>query len=187
MAGMFISLTAVQSWLVDEQLKKKVTEEVLSGKKKMCLAITEAFAGSDVGGIRTTATKNRDGSWVINGTKKWITSMTISHPVPAYMANNTRRRILRLFRGWLQDREGLYRIARRTTRRCRHEEDQDELLNVSILDSDLLIQLTNIPPAQQEQHTSSSKTCKSPQTTFSAKNPTASRSSCQISTTSDGP
>ena len=38
------------------------------------LAISEAFAGSDVAGIRTTATKSEDGkSWIINGTKKWIT------------------------------------------------------------------------------------------------------------------
>jgi alkylation response protein AidB-like acyl-CoA dehydrogenase len=48
MAGMVISLTAVRQWLNDEQLKEQVTEEVLSGKKKMCLAVTEAFAGSDV-------------------------------------------------------------------------------------------------------------------------------------------
>jgi alkylation response protein AidB-like acyl-CoA dehydrogenase len=38
------------------------------------LAISEAFAGSDVSGVRTTATKSEDGkSWIINGTKKWIT------------------------------------------------------------------------------------------------------------------
>lgn len=33
MAGMAISLTAVQQWLWDEELKQKVTDEVLSGKK----------------------------------------------------------------------------------------------------------------------------------------------------------
>lgn len=50
-------------------------EEVLSGKKKMCLAITEAFAGSDVAGLRTTAEKTPDGKYyIINGTKKWITN-----------------------------------------------------------------------------------------------------------------
>ncbi len=37
------------------------------------LAISEAFAGSDVAGLKTTATKNSDGTWTINGTKKWIT------------------------------------------------------------------------------------------------------------------
>ncbi|KAM0695334.1 hypothetical protein Q7P36_005693 [Cladosporium allicinum] len=75
MAGMAISLTAVQEWLGDEELKKKVTEEVLSGKKKMCLAVTEAFAGSDVSGIRTTAELTEDGQhFLVSGTKKWITN-----------------------------------------------------------------------------------------------------------------
>jgi len=75
MAGMFISLTAVQQWLSDPALKRTVTDEVLSGRKKICLAITEAFAGSDVAGIRTTAEKTADGKhYVINGTKKWITN-----------------------------------------------------------------------------------------------------------------
>jgi alkylation response protein AidB-like acyl-CoA dehydrogenase len=75
MAGMFISLTAVQQWLSDAPLKAKVTDEVLSGRKKICLAITEAFAGSDVAGIRTTAEKTADGkNYIINGTKKWITN-----------------------------------------------------------------------------------------------------------------
>lgn len=75
MAGMTISLTAVREWLNDTQLKDKITHEVLSGKKKMSLAITEAFAGSDVAGLRTTAELSEDGShYIINGTKKWITN-----------------------------------------------------------------------------------------------------------------
>lgn len=74
-AGTMISLTAVQAWLNDEQLKNKVTDEVLSGSKTICLAVTEAFAGSDVAGLRTTATKTEDGKhYIINGTKKWITN-----------------------------------------------------------------------------------------------------------------
>jgi alkylation response protein AidB-like acyl-CoA dehydrogenase len=55
LAGLIISLTAVQEWLHNEELKKHVNEECMSGRKKICLAITEAFAGSDVAGIRTTA------------------------------------------------------------------------------------------------------------------------------------
>ncbi|KAK4539406.1 hypothetical protein LTR36_010969 [Oleoguttula mirabilis] len=75
MAGMTISLTAVRQWCNDAQLMERVTEEVLSGKKKMSLAITEAFAGSDVAGIKTTAELSEDGKdWIINGTKKWITN-----------------------------------------------------------------------------------------------------------------
>lgn len=68
MSGLMISLTAVRQWLGDAELRDKVTEECLSGKKFMCLAITEAFAGSDVAGIRTTATKTPDGKhYIING------------------------------------------------------------------------------------------------------------------------
>ncbi|KAJ5811342.1 hypothetical protein N7474_007643 [Penicillium riverlandense] len=75
MAGLAISLTAVQQWLRDPALKERVTEEVLSGQKKMCLAITEAFAGSDVAGLKTTAEKTPDGKhYIVNGTKKWITN-----------------------------------------------------------------------------------------------------------------
>ncbi|KAF4554394.1 Acyl-CoA dehydrogenase-like protein 2 [Elsinoe fawcettii] len=75
MAGMMISLTAVREWLGDEKLRDRITEECLSGKKKICLAITEAFAGSDVAGIRTTAEKTKDGkNYIIRGTKKWITN-----------------------------------------------------------------------------------------------------------------
>ncbi|KAJ9662361.1 hypothetical protein H2198_001495 [Neophaeococcomyces mojaviensis] len=61
LAGMMISLTAVRQWLNNDELKEKVTQECLSGKKFMCLAITEAFAGSDVAGLRTTAEKTPDG------------------------------------------------------------------------------------------------------------------------------
>jgi len=71
MAGMMISLTAVLQWMPESALKTRVVNEVLSGKKKMCLAITEAFAGSDVAGIRTTATLSPDGRhYIVRGTKK---------------------------------------------------------------------------------------------------------------------
>ena len=74
---MAISLTAVLQFANDEAWKNKITEEVFSGRKKICLAITEAFAGSDVAGIRTTAEKTKDGKhYIVNGTKKWITNGT---------------------------------------------------------------------------------------------------------------
>jgi alkylation response protein AidB-like acyl-CoA dehydrogenase len=45
-----------------------VVPEVLGGKKFICLAISEAHAGSDVMGLKTTAVKSEDGkSWIING------------------------------------------------------------------------------------------------------------------------
>ncbi|KAI9644070.1 hypothetical protein NHQ30_007422 [Ciborinia camelliae] len=75
LAGMAIALTAVLQFANDEAWKNKITAEVFSGKKKICLAISEAFAGSDVAGIRTTAEKTKDGKhYIVNGTKKWITN-----------------------------------------------------------------------------------------------------------------
>lgn len=60
-----------------EELKAKVVPEVLSGKKFICLAISEAMAGSDVMGLQTTAKLSEDGKkWIINGSKKWITNAT---------------------------------------------------------------------------------------------------------------
>jgi hypothetical protein len=77
MAGMTISLSAVNQFANDEAWKKNISDQVYAGKKKICLAITEAFAGSDVAGIRTTAVKTADGKhYIINGTKKWITNGT---------------------------------------------------------------------------------------------------------------
>lgn len=56
-------------------MKARVVPEVLSGKKFICLAISEAFAGSDVMGMQTHARKSDDGKfWIVNGTKKWITN-----------------------------------------------------------------------------------------------------------------
>lgn len=68
MAGMSISLSAVLAWANDEEMENRIAGEVLSGKKKMCLAVTEAFAGSDVAGLRTTADLSEDGShYIVNG------------------------------------------------------------------------------------------------------------------------
>jgi alkylation response protein AidB-like acyl-CoA dehydrogenase len=79
MAGMTIGLTAVLNYANDEAFKKKIADEVFSGKKKICLAITEAFAGSDVARLRTTAKKTPDGKhYIVNGTKKWITNGVFS-------------------------------------------------------------------------------------------------------------
>jgi len=46
-----------------------------------CLALTEPGAGSDLqGGVRTTAVKDGD-SWVINGSKMWMTNASIADMV----------------------------------------------------------------------------------------------------------
>jgi alkylation response protein AidB-like acyl-CoA dehydrogenase len=68
MSGTIIGLPPVLNF-GSNALKRKVMLDVLSGSKPICLAITEAFAGSDVTGIRTSAAKTDDGRyWIINGT-----------------------------------------------------------------------------------------------------------------------
>lgn len=75
MAGMKIGLTVVLNFAKDEAFKMKIADECFSGRKKICLAITEAFAGSDVARLRTVAKKTPDGKhYIVNGTKKWITN-----------------------------------------------------------------------------------------------------------------
>jgi alkylation response protein AidB-like acyl-CoA dehydrogenase len=53
-------------------LQDKCVKDCLQGKKFICLAITEPYAGSDVAGMRTTAVKDPSGKfYVVNGEKKW--------------------------------------------------------------------------------------------------------------------
>ncbi|EKG19592.1 Acyl-CoA oxidase/dehydrogenase type 1 [Macrophomina phaseolina MS6] len=59
----------------DAQLQERFLPDLLTAKKRACIAITEPGAGSDVANISTTAVKTPDGKhYVINGTKKWITN-----------------------------------------------------------------------------------------------------------------
>ncbi len=53
--------------------KKSLLPEVASGRRLCAFAITEPQAGSDAGGIRTTAIRDGD-HYVLNGTKQWITN-----------------------------------------------------------------------------------------------------------------
>jgi alkylation response protein AidB-like acyl-CoA dehydrogenase len=42
--------------------KEKILPDIMLGNKRICLAITEPFVGSDVAGLRTTAVKTADGT-----------------------------------------------------------------------------------------------------------------------------
>ncbi|MCW5237396.1 acyl-CoA dehydrogenase family protein [Verminephrobacter eiseniae] len=50
----------------------------LRGEKKSCLALSEEGAGSDAAGIRTSA-ERRNGKWVIDGAKMWISHARRAH------------------------------------------------------------------------------------------------------------
>ncbi|PPJ55146.1 hypothetical protein CBER1_05433 [Cercospora berteroae] len=57
------------------QLQERFLPDLLTGKSRTCIAITEPDAGSDVANITTTAKKTKDGKhYIVNGTKKWITN-----------------------------------------------------------------------------------------------------------------
>jgi len=72
--GMVIGLPPVMNFGSDK-MRKEIIPPVLRGEKFICLAISEAFAGSDVAGLQCKATKTPDGKhWIVNGTKKWITN-----------------------------------------------------------------------------------------------------------------
>lgn len=56
-----------------EELKQKFLKPCIAGDALAAIAITEPFAGSDVGSIQTTAVKDGD-YYVINGSKTFITN-----------------------------------------------------------------------------------------------------------------
>lgn len=57
----------------DEEQKRRYLPDIASGKRLAAFAVTETEAGSDIGNIKTTATRTDEG-YVINGTKQFITN-----------------------------------------------------------------------------------------------------------------
>jgi len=56
-----------------EEQKRKYLPDIASGAKLTAFGLTEPGAGSDAGGIRTTAARDGD-DYIINGTKQFITN-----------------------------------------------------------------------------------------------------------------
>ena len=57
----------------DERIKQEYLVSSINGDKIGALCVTEPFGGSDVAGMRTTATKSGD-KYIINGSKTFITN-----------------------------------------------------------------------------------------------------------------
>ena len=57
----------------NEEQKRRFLPDIAAGKRLAAFALTEPEAGSDAGGIRTTARRDGD-CYVLNGTKQWITN-----------------------------------------------------------------------------------------------------------------
>ena len=71
--GLGIGLPAV-AYFAQPKLKERIMAETLGGDKRLCLAISEPYVGSDVAQLQCEARKSADGThFVVNGEKKWIT------------------------------------------------------------------------------------------------------------------
>jgi butyryl-CoA dehydrogenase len=73
-----------------EEQKKKYLPKLCTGEWIGCFGITEADAGSDAAGTRTTA-ELKDGKWVLNGTKNFITNGGVAD-VSVVMASTDREK-----------------------------------------------------------------------------------------------
>lgn len=57
-----------------EEQKARYLPRLASGEMIAAFCLTESGAGSDAASLRTTARRNDDGDWVLNGEKIWITN-----------------------------------------------------------------------------------------------------------------
>jgi alkylation response protein AidB-like acyl-CoA dehydrogenase len=60
-----------------DELKQRFLPRCASGEWSPAFALSEPEAGSDPGGMKTTAVRDGD-EWVINGTKNWITNLGVA-------------------------------------------------------------------------------------------------------------
>ena len=80
------SAMSVQSSLVmwpiytygTEEQKQKYLPELAKGKLIGCFGLTEPNHGSDPGSMETRARKQKDGSYILSGSKNWITNSPIA-------------------------------------------------------------------------------------------------------------
>jgi acyl-CoA dehydrogenase len=71
----------------NEEQKKAYLPRLAAGELIGSFALTEAEAGSDPAGLRTTARRDGDG-WVINGSKRYITNAPIAHVFMVFARTN---------------------------------------------------------------------------------------------------
>ncbi|MGE0399255.1 MAG: acyl-CoA dehydrogenase [Kofleriaceae bacterium] len=70
-----------------EEQKKEWLVPLASGKLLGCFALSEPEAGSDAAAQKTTAEKSGD-SWIINGTKNWITNGPVADVCVLFTMND---------------------------------------------------------------------------------------------------
>lgn len=58
-----------------EEQKQKYLPGIADGSQRCAFGLSEPQAGSDVMGMRTKATPDRSGGWILNGTKCWMSGV----------------------------------------------------------------------------------------------------------------
>ncbi len=58
----------------DASQRARYLPKLATGEMIAAFCLTESGAGSDAGALRTTASRQPDGSWILNGEKIWITN-----------------------------------------------------------------------------------------------------------------
>ena len=66
-----LAMSAIRRFGSEEQ-KNRYLPGMAAGELIGCFGLTEPTAGSDPGAMATTAVRGSDGSWVLNGAKRWI-------------------------------------------------------------------------------------------------------------------
>ena len=82
-------------WGSAEQ-KERFLPKLISGEHLGALAMSEAGAGSDVMGMRTTAVRDGD-AYVLNGSKMWITNAPLADTMIVYAVTDVENRKLSAF------------------------------------------------------------------------------------------
>ena len=72
--GFFTSIVDMIERFCDEETKSRLIPQIVAGTLSGSMCLTEPDAGSDVGALRATAEKQSDGTYLLNGTKMFITN-----------------------------------------------------------------------------------------------------------------
>ena len=68
--------------------KKKWLPQMASGKVIGCFGLTEPDYGSNPAGMITMAKEQKDGTWIVNGAKMWITNGSQAHAAVVWAKTN---------------------------------------------------------------------------------------------------
>ena len=72
--GFFTSMADMLERFADDATKNRLIPMIIRGEISGSMCLTEPGAGSDVGALRTSASPQADGSYLLNGTKCFITN-----------------------------------------------------------------------------------------------------------------